>query len=509
MDASIDSDAVALWQDAIDLLTEENQPEAFIAMLRTCTPIKVENNTLCAETPMRLAYNRILKNLPIVERCLSAAAFEDIILSLTLTKSSTPVTTTSTMTPQEFNAWKQKTAPIQAVVPEQIQDFESQEQSLEELKQQTLKRRKSNPLYEETSFNSNLTFDRFVVGDENELAHQHALNVANDAKGKANPLFIYGASGLGKTHLLRAVQNYINAEDIERVCVYKDADAFVDDYVNAVRKNASGNAATELSNNYQNIDVLIIDDVQKLAGKAGTINFFFNIFNSLIDRGKQIILAADRTPAQLGMGSDGFDDRITSRMSGGIVIGIESPSYEMKLNLIHVFCDRAFKERNSSLSADDMPEDIRRYMADKAGQSIRTLEGFCNRCVTGQIKAKESGKNIKQEEIDKIADTLWRRVSKTVNIEKVQEVVENIYGISHRDIVGNKRNKEIAEPRHVAIYLAHDLCQYTLVNIGKHFGGRKHATILHSIEVIEERIKEDKSFYDQISQLKKTILEQS
>ena len=231
MDASIDSDAVALWQDAIDLLVEENQPEAFIAMLRTCTPIKVENNTLCAETPMRLAYNRILKNLPIVERCLSAAAFEDIILSLTLTKSSTPVTTTSTMTPQEFNAWKQKTAPIQAVVPEQIQDFESQEQSLEELKQQTLKRRKSNPLYEETSFNSNLTFDRFVVGDENELAHQHALNVANDAKGKANPLFIYGASGLGKTHLLRAVQNYINSEDIERVCVYKDADAFVEDYL--------------------------------------------------------------------------------------------------------------------------------------------------------------------------------------------------------------------------------------------------------------------------------------
>ena len=209
------------------------------------------------------------------------------------------------------------------------------------------------------------------------------------------------------------------------------------------------------------------------------------------------------------MGSDGFDDRITSRMSGGTVIGIESPSYEMKINLIHVFCERAFHEKDESLSVDILPEELRRYMADKAGQSIRTLEGFCNRCVTGQLKAKESGKNIKPEEIDKIANTLWRKVSKTVNIERVQEVVENFYGINHRDLVGNKRNKEIAEPRHVAIYLSHDLCQYTLVNIGKHFGGRKHATILHSIEVIEERTKEDKSFYDQITQIKKTILEQS
>ena len=123
-------------------------------------------------------------------------------------------------------------------------------------------------------------------------------------------------------------------------------------------------------------------------------------------------------------------------------------------------------------------------------------------------QSKESGKNIKQEEIDKIADTLWRRVSKTVNIEKVQEVVENIYGISHRDIVGNKRNKEIAEPRHVAIYLAHDLCQYTLVNIGSILA-EETRNYFAQLEVIEERIKEDKSFYDQISQLKKTILEQS
>lgn len=514
MDSLLDEDAVALWQDALDLLTEEKQPESFIAMLRACNPTKVEQIedkgiTLYAETSMRLAYNRILKNLSVIERCLSAAAFEDVLLNLTLTKSSLPTSTTSTMTLQEFRAWKQRTNSKLPSDSTSLQDFEVQEQSLEEIKQQTIKRRKNNPLYEETTFNSTLTFDRFVVGDENELAYQQALSVANNAKAKANPLFIYGNSGLGKTHLLRAVQNYINEEDIERLCVYKDADAFVDDYVNAVRKNASGNAATELSNNYQNIDVLIIDDVQKLAGKAGTINFFFNIFNSLIDRGKQIILAADRTPAQLGMGSDGFDDRITSRMSGGTVIGIESPSYEMKINLIHVFCERAFHEKDESLSVDILPEELRRYMADKAGQSIRTLEGFCNRCVTGQLKAKESGKNIKPEEIDKIANTLWRKVSKTVNIEKVQEVVENFYGINHRDLVGNKRNKEIAEPRHVAIYLSHDLCQYTLVNIGKHFGGRKHATILHSIEVIEERTKEDKSFYDQITQIKKTILEQS
>lgn len=176
------------------------------------------------------------------------------------------------------------------------------------------------------------------MGDENEFAYNAALQVANGNKDSYNPLFIYGKSGLGKTHLLRAIQNYIVTNDPSRICVYRDASQFINEYVGAMRE--AGSAADALRRNYEDIDVLIIDDVQGLAGKAGTITFFFNIFNTLKSNGKQVVIAADRTPAELGMGKDGFDERVTSRIGGGFTVSVQVPSYELKLRLIGTFCDR-------------------------------------------------------------------------------------------------------------------------------------------------------------------------
>ena len=322
-----------------------------------------------------------------------------------------------------------------------------------------------------------------------------------------NPLFIYGKSGLGKTHLLRAIQNYVAHNDPSRLCVYRDASSFITDYTEAMR-HSERSAASVLRQNYADIDVLIIDDIQKMTGKMGTVGFFFDTFNELIANGKQIVLAADRTPAQLGMGKDGFDERITSRLSAGFTTPIQIPSYELKLRLIETFCERmredALRENVAGLTGTVSPE-IESYMAERAGTNIRVIEGFCQRCLYAATAAEKRGEKLEKDEIESIARECWPSSGRTVSIEDVQRAVEKFYDIDHLTLIGNKRNKGVMEARHVGIWLSRELCDRTLADIGKHFGGRSHATVMHSIGVVDDARRDDKSFYDRLMQLRESI----
>lgn len=513
MEFSLETDAEALWEDALDLLANRNLPEATLAMLRGCEPKSMDDGTLHVETSMRLVLKTISKISDVIEECLSQAAFQPMHLSLTFsqTQDSSHPTVRSTMTQEEADTWAAATGdrPLwQGAATRRIAEDTWDEQSADAAREEGLRRRRSNPLVEDISLaTSKLTFDRFVRGEENDIAYQAALQVANGMNSTYNPLFIYGKSGLGKTHLLRAVQNYIARNDPSRLCVYRDASSFITDYTEAMR-HSERSAAAVLRQNYAEIDVLIIDDIQKMTGKVGTVGFFFDTFNELISNGKQIVLAADRTPAQLGMGKDGFDERVTSRLSAGFTTPIQIPSYELKLRLIETFCERmredARREGVSGLTGE-VPEESMSYMAERAGTNIRVIEGFCQRCLYAATAAERRGEALSREEIESIARECWPSAGRSISIEDVQRAVEKFYDIDHLTLIGNKRNKGVMEARHVGIWLSRELCDRTLADIGKHFGGRSHATVMHSIGVVDDARRDDKSFYDRLMQLRENI----
>ena len=515
MELSFETDAEALWQDSLDLLAAKELSEAVLAMLRNCRPEGMEGGTLKLKTPMRLVVKTVAKNRALIEECVSQAAFEPMEIDIEFEQAGGPEhqRPSSVMTRDEADRWIAETeqrplttsvTPARAIMEDSWDEGTSSAAQVAENR----RRRERNPLVEDISpATSKLTFERFVRGDENDIAYQAALQVANGMNTTYNPLFIYGKSGLGKTHLLRAVQNYIARNDPSRLCVYRDASTFISDYTEAMR-HSERSAASVLRQNYADIDVLIIDDIQKMAGKAGTVGFFFDTFNELISNGKQIVLAADRTPAQLGMGKDGFDERVTSRLGSGFTTPIQVPSYELKLRLIDTFCERmrddALRENVPALSGA-IPESARQYMAERAGTNIRVIEGFCQRCLFTATAAEKRGSQISRDEIESIAKECWPSAGKTVSIEDVQRAVEKYYDIDHSSLVGTKRHKSIMEARHVAIWLSRELCDRTLADIGKHFGGRSHATIMHSISVVDEARKADKLFYDRLTQIREAI----
>ncbi len=516
MELSLESDAEALWQDTLDLLAAQAKvPESVLAMLRNCTPTSMEGGVMRLETPMRLVLKTVSKNASVVEECLTQAAFEPMRLEVSFAPGAAAVpraqSPSSSMSREEVAAWTAETSQVAAPVapaPRSIVEDTWDERRADARDEELRRRRERNPLVEDISpATSKLTFERFVRGDENDIAYQAALQVANGMNSTYNPLFIYGKSGLGKTHLLRAVQNYIARNDPSRLCVYRDASTFITEYTEAMR-HSERSAASVLRQNYADIDVLIIDDIQKMAGKAGTVGFFFDTFNELVSNGKQIVLAADRTPAQLGMGKDGFDERVTSRLGSGFTTPIQVPSYELKLRLIETFCERmredAERENVPALSGTIPPEAVS-YMAELAGTNIRLLEGYCQRCLFAATSAEGRGSEISREEIASLARECWPSTMRTVSIEDVQKAVEKYYDIDHASLVGNKRHKGLMEARHVAIWLSRELCDRTLADIGQHFGGRSHATVMHSISVVDEAKRDDKVFYDRLMQIRDSI----
>ena len=378
-----------------------------------------------------------------------------------------------------------------------------------------------NPFIEPVAeMDATLVFDTFIEADENRFALQAAKQVANgvperfkkNGKGKRrgsaqtvtkapsqyNPLFIYGGSGLGKTHLLRAIQNYIALNDPSRTVIYRVAKDFIDDFTRALKDRERG-VLDSLTESYRGIDVLILDDVQHLKTATRTLEFFFDTFNHLISHGKQIVLAADEPPSELGM-----PDRIRSRLASGLSVSLQVPSPEFKVVLIESFYN-SMKLEGAIGTSGTIDHQFLSLMAEHAGNDIRSIRSFVQDCLFRATQLESQGSEISAQDIIAAARERWSKEGRQVEIKDIQQIVCSSYGISHNALVGAKRSKEVAEPRHIAIWLCRTLTNHTLREIGMYFGGRTHATVKASIAYVEDRMSDDQIFFDRIHLMRERL----
>ncbi len=320
--------------------------------------------------------------------------------------------------------------------------------------------RKLNPKYR---------FDNFIIGNSNRFAHAASLAVAEAPATAYNPLFLYGGVGLGKTHLMHAIGHYILDNNPDAYVLYVTSEKFTNDLINSIKDGKN----EEFRNTYRKADVLLVDDIQFIAGKESTQEEFFHTFNTLHEANKQIIVSSDNPPSEIPT----LEDRLRSRFEWGLIADIQPPDYETRIAILR---------KKAEAENYNVPDDVISYIAQNIQSNIRKLEGALIR-----IYAYASLTNKKEVSLELAQEALKHLISnnKKITLTDIKEVVANYYNISLEDLVSKKKTKNIAYPRQIAMYIARKLTDYSLPKLGEEFGGRDHSTVLHAYNKIEEDIE--------------------
>ena len=340
----------------------------------------------------------------------------------------------------------------------------SAEKKEDELKKKTSSVSTTNNIATQ-NLNPNYTFDTFVIGTNNNLAHAASLAVAETPGQIYNPLFIYGGAGLGKTHLMQAIAHFIIASDPSKKVLYVTSETFTNELIESVKTNKN----TEFRNKYRNIDVLLIDDIQFIIGKVSTQEEFFNTFNDLYMLGKQIVISSDRPPKEM----ETLPDRLRTRFESGLPVDIQIPTYETKM---------AINNKKSEALGIDFPYEVKDYVATNITSSIRELEGALTK-LSAYSKLSHTPLTAEFAE-NTLKDLISPYSKKEITPELIIDVVAEHFHIKPEDIISHKRSADIAFPRHIAMYLCRQMTQTPLEAIGKALGGRDHSTILYGSEKI-------------------------
>ena len=341
--------------------------------------------------------------------------------------------------------------------------------------------------YATTNLNPKYTFSTFVVGNNNRFAHAAALAVAEAPAASYNPLFIYGGVGLGKTHLMHAIGNEILKNNKNSKILYVTSEVFTNELINAIKDNTSD----QFRNKYRNIDVLLIDDIQFIAGKERCQEEFFHTFNTLYESGKQIILSSDRTPKDIPL----LEDRLKSRFEWGIIADISNPDYETRLAILR---------KKAQLDKIIIDDEILTAIATRIDSNIRELEGTLNKLIA---KASLTNSQITMEMAERAINDIVAQQEKVISAEFIQDTVAKYFSVNPKDLKGSKRSNDITFPRQIAMYLCRNVANMSLPQIGKDFGKRDHTTVMHACNKIEQDMKTNSNTKLIVESVKNLLLE--
>lgn len=441
------------WKKVLNKLENEVTAVTFDLWINTLTPIQYANDELILLAPSIMAKNQV--NQP--------GLFEKITKCVRL--EFTPYTFVRVTEKQEYE-----------------ERIRKEEKELDKIitEQPNLK----------SKFNKKYTFENFVVGKSNQVVCAAMQSVAENPGQKFNPLFIYSGVGLGKTHLLHAVGNYLNEHRPELNTLYVTCEKFTNDYVDSIR-NGKEKSSLDFRDKYRNVDVLMVDDIQFISNKMGIQEEFFNTYNELYQNNKQIIIASDRSPKEM----TALEERLRSRFSSGLIQDIQEPDYETKVAIIKKKCSQ------EGYLVDDKVVD---YIAQKTGTNIREMEGILSKVVffSGLLGKTHTTMEDAYEALKDYGET-----EKTdLDADKIINTVCDFFKVTREELVGKKKNKEIVEPRQMCVYLINDMLNIPLTAIGALLGGRDHTTIMYARDKIEGQIKTNAHIRTLVNDLKSRLL---
>ena len=432
-------DIVSLWEKTLQLIKGEVSTASFNAFFKEIKPLKQIYNELIFLAPNEFIQN-ILENryLNLIESCVSQLSLKKYQIKFILDE-------------------------------REIQDTN------EEHKSNTIK--KSYP-----NLNPKYTFDTFVIGNSNRFAHAACVAVAESPAKAYNPLFLYGGVGLGKTHLMHAIGHHIMCQQEDPKVVYVSSEKFTNELINSIKNDKN----EEFRNKYRNVDVLLIDDIQFIAGKEGTQEEFFHTFNALHEANKQIIISSDRPPKEIPT----LEDRLRSRFEMGLITDIQPPDFETRIAILR---------KKAQLENINVPNEVMTYIAKYIKSNIRELEGALTRVVA---YSSLTNKNISLElATEALKDIISSPKSEEITVNIIKEKVSEAFNIKMDDFNSKKRTRTIAYPRQIAMYICRELTDLSLPKIGSEFGGRDHTTVIHAHDKISKDIEENQQIKEKIDKI--------
>ncbi len=445
-----------LWSNFLDTIKNEVNPLAFETWFKDLELYEVKGDIAYIIVPMQIHIQHLTNN------------YSDLILDI-------------------LNTYFDEINNLEFILKDDIINFKKENIKSDE--------KDISNSYLNSNINKNYNFDSFIVGNSNKFAHAAALSVAENPGKIYNPLFIYGNSGLGKTHLMHAIGNYI-LENSDKKVLYVTSDQFTSDYLAINKKDENGNNFDYVDffkNKYRNIDILIIDDIQFLGGATKTQQEFFHTFNNLYSDNKQIIISSDRSPEDLKL----LEDRLRTRFCWGLTVDIYPPDFELRVAILK-------KKILAGAIDKEIPEDVIEYIATNMGSDVRQLEGSITRLLA--YSTIMNGSNIDLDlAIEALKDYISKGISEKNNIHKIQKKVAEYFQVTVEDLKSKKRSANLAFPRQVAMYLCRNLTDESFPKIGTEFGGKDHSTVMHSCDKIEREMRTNKELFNTIEKIKKDI----